>query len=220
MIVGIMGNARTGKDTMAAYLEKHYRFVRVGLADPLKRFCKEVYDFSDEQLWGNERDKPDGRFFRGVIDPSSLGGNYLTPRYALQTLGTEWGRNCYPNTWIDYGIRVALDLEKGYSRYDHKKGIEYTEKDVGEIGGVVFSDLRFLNEYLAVKEAGGKLIRIYRDGHEGRNLAGVQGHASEEEQRSLKDEQFDNIILNDSTLEDYYTIIDALMQSLNVRRFD
>lgn len=194
-IVGITGQARAGKDTCAEYLAKKHCFVRIGLADPMKRFCKEVFNFSDDQLYGERKEEPDGRYFRGLVDPSTLRGNYLTPRYALQKLGTEWGRDCYPNVWIDYGLHVAKELLKGYSTYDVKTGLVFTEKDTGICPGVVFSDLRFLNEFLAVKAAGGIMCRVKRPSLN-EHRVGIEGHASEEEQKRIPDSDFDIILDN------------------------
>ena len=44
------------------------------------------------------------------------------PRFALQTLGTEWGR-CYENTWVDYGIRMAQKILAEGWRYTPQRGV-------------------------------------------------------------------------------------------------
>lgn len=228
MIIGITGQAGSGKDTIALHLVNKYRFVRVGLADPLKRICKEVFDFSDDQLWGpsEQRNGPDKRYprtyFTTTVLPKEKEGErthypkagtpgFLTPRYALQTLGTEWGRDCYGNTWIDYGLRVAKELEFGYSHYTPQEGLIKTEKDTGICPGVVFSDLRFRNEIDAVKAAGGKLVRVKRPGFDGN--VGVVGHASEEEQKSFTDDEFDFVIQNVGTIADLLGEADRMMKS-------
>jgi hypothetical protein len=255
-IVAIMGSARAGKDTTAEYLVKNHRFTRIGLADPMKRFCKEVFAFTDEQLYGDLRDEPDGRYQRGVAPhdwqlgadgvpdawafnhpdaftcsrcgvvqegydrqtppiPSKLAPEsnfcptFLTPRFALQTLGTEWGRGCYDNVWIEYGIRMAQELIKGYSRYDMKTGLEVTEKDTGICPGVVFSDLRFQNEFDAMRRAGAIMVRIYREAATA--VDGVKNHASEEEQKSISDDDFDVVLYNNGSFEELYQQIDRLL---------
>ena len=219
LIIGLSGQARTGKDTFANYIVKDYRFVRIGLADPMKRFCKEVFDFTDEQLWGDRRDHGDLRYNRNSreigTDPTLkiVMHDLLTPRYALQTLGTEWGRNCYENVWIEYGIRIAKELiDDGYATYSEKEGLVHQEKDQGLIGGVVFSDLRFKNEFDAVRKAGGILVRIKREGYEGE--VGITGHASEAEQKTVPDSYFDHVIENPPGLMYYFSEIDALMRKI------
>jgi hypothetical protein len=150
------------------------------------------------------------------IESSPKTDLYLTPRYALQTLGTEWGRHCYNNVWIDYGIRVAKELLHGYSSYTVEGGLAYHEKDTGICPGVVFSDLRFRNEFDAVKKAGGKLFRIYRPGYSG--AVGIEGHASEAEQKTIMDQEFDSVIVNHEGLDIYYRTIDSMMGTLGIEK--
>lgn len=208
IIVGISGQARAGKDTTADYLVKKHGFVKVGLADPMKRFCKEVFDFTDAQLYGDERDDPDYRYLQksewrtngeGVPEKKET---YLTPRYALQTLGTEWGRDCYDNIWIENGIRVARELLNGYAQYSAKDGLKRTEKITGLVSGVVFSDIRFWNEFEAIKKAGGLMVRVKRPGFEG--SVGVSNHASETQQKVLADTMFDVILENTEDFDFLY----------------
>ena len=229
MLIGVTGQcvdsfgrkriAGAGKDVVAKRLMDYHKFVSIAWADPLKRFCKEVYDFSDEQLWGESdlRILPDKRYPR----PN---GGFLTPRFALQSIGTEWGRNCYLNTWVDYGIRVAKTLlEDNYMVYSSKLGLvgrweqtcqgefETIEDFPNPIGGVVFSDVRFDNELKAIKEAGGKVVRIKRQlsiayDEKAMNLL----HGSETELVNQPDDIFDYIIENSGTLEDLMYKIDEM----------
>jgi len=128
----------------------------------------------------------------------------LSPRLALQVLGTEWGRFCYYNVWIDYAIRIANELlNKDAYMYTSAHGLqEYPSNGpnayVYRTKHVIIPDVRFSNEISAIKKAGGKLIRIKRP------VAGLQGftanHASEAEQLSIPDSEFDYVIDNDGTI--------------------
>ena len=202
MIIGISGVAGAGKDTAADFLVKSHGYVKVSLADPLKRICQEVFAFTDEQLWGgsNKRDEPDHRYASEWFHPTdptqhSFQG-YLTPRYALQRLGTEWGRECYKDVWVDYALRVADMLLSNRARYDAKLGVLSGGTNIEErlAKGVVIPDVRFRNEIAAIKKAGGKVVRIYRQG------SGLKGaaaeHASEAEQLDIPDSEFHHIIDN------------------------
>jgi hypothetical protein len=224
MIIAFCGQAGSGKDTAADFLVKNHGFVKVAFADVLKRVCREIFDFSDEQLWGSsaERNKPDTRYARFALNPMTATREvhgeqvgeyrdtekgrefvpqYLTPRHALQQLGTEYGRECYPNIWVEYALRVADKLlhKSGVLRsvhysYTQQDGLRVTNVPVGpKPAGVVISDVRFKNEIDAIRAAGGKIIRLKR----GQGLEGAAGqHRSEAEQRELPDDLFDKIIDN------------------------
>jgi hypothetical protein len=199
MIIGLLGQAGAGKDTTADFLVKNHNFVKVALADPLKRIARDVFDFTDEQLWGpsEKRNAPDMRYPRGMRE----GDRCLTPRYALQQLGSEWGRNCYPNVWIDYAIRIAkrlTDYPHGPSFYTAREGMRAKYVSDPEVAGVVISDVRFMNEVDAICAAGGRVWKIVRPG------AGLQGeagkHMSETEQEGIDHKHFACIIKNDMSL--------------------
>ena len=229
-IVGISGLAGSGKDTTADYLVEHRSFAKVALADPLKRYCMNAFAFTEEQLWGPSkfRNAIDERYPREhhtwpkeyVKHPHESWyclccGNawqddhqsqcYLTPRYALQTLGTSWGRDCYSNVWIDCAIRTARDLLKANICqapviYNNVLGIDQHECwDPCPYRGVVISDVRFKNEVDAIRKAGGTLVRVVR----GTGLGGEAGkHASEAEMSKIPDSDFDIVIINDRSLGD------------------
>ncbi len=132
-LVGIMGRAGSGKDTVGAILRDN-AWKTLAFADPLKHICQEVFEFTDEQLWGpsEERNAPDPRYPR----PD---GTCLTPREACQLLGTG-GRQCYPDIWAELGLRLAKV----------------------ERADVAITDVRFLNEAKAIRAAGGQVWRVMR----------------------------------------------------------
>jgi len=227
MIIGILGKAGSGKDTAADFMVTQHGFVKVALADPLKRICREVFQFSEDQLWGpsEKRNEPDKRYPRGVITLRERDGNisefpqYLTPRQALQQLGTEWGRNCYNNVWVDYMLRVAKTIMFGQEfkthdkkNYDQRLGLyDWNESPMKSIRGVVVPDLRFENEVTAIRAAGGKVIRVLR-GTE--TLTGTAGqHSSETEQDHLPESSFDFTLRNHGTIDELYLQVQHVIQA-------
>ena len=135
-IIGLTGYARSGKGTVAQLITSAVgSFTEVtSFAAPMKNFCAELFGFNFDQLYGDKRDDPDPRWTRPDGTP-------LTSRFALQTLGTEWGRGCDPDIWVKSGLRRAAN----------------SASDV-----VIFDDVRFLNEAKAIRKAGGELWRIRR----------------------------------------------------------
>lgn len=196
MLIGISGLAGSGKDTVADFLVNDHGFTKVALADPLKRIARDVYDFTEEQLWGpsENRNAPDPRYPRED-------GTCLSPREALQLLGTEWGRRCYADTWIKCGIRNAQTLlthpSARYSRCDGIRGGMLTPAEPR--AGVAIPDIRFRNEMDAIRAAGGFLVRVVRPGAGLGGAAGV--HVSEREQLEISDDAFDCVLHNAHSLE-------------------
>ena len=208
-ILGLCGFAGSGKDTTADFLIQHHGFIRIALADPLKRICRDVFGFTDDQLWGPSasRNAPDLRYLRS--DPTlDAELQFLTPRFALQTLGTEWGRACYPDVWIDYALRAARQVLEEDFRYDPKCGAWGID---GRTKGVVISDVRFLNEVQAIRSAGGRVWLITRTG------AGLEGtaaqHRSEQEMNEIPRGLFECSILNEGTLEDLRSAVDYFVSA-------
>lgn len=188
-IVALVGHAGSGKDTVAQMMPAQ----RIAFADTLKHICKQVFDFSVDQLWGpsEHRNAPDARYTREDGQP-------LTPRFALQTLGTEWGRRCHPDIWAIAGIRQASIV------------CDYEGKNV------VITDCRFVNEARIVKQYGGEVWRVVRPGV--RLTGEAAAHPSEVEQDSREmDALVDAAIFNDGSLDDLRREVERLCEARGVR---
>ncbi len=236
MLIGLSGVAGSGKDTAADFLINHpkfqdpqaLKFVKVGLADPLKRTLKDVYQFTDEQLWGpsHKRNEPDIRYPRPkhewkVTEDEDPPGYecaccgkkisfleqattetapcYLTPRYALQHLGDNWGRHCYPSTWVDYCLMVVRTImvpTVAEAFYQAPTGLVWQKSIPAR--GVLIPDVRYRNELQEIKAAGGKVIRVVRPGA---GLGAMGAHQSEKEQQGILDSEFDVVIKNDDNFD-------------------
>lgn len=158
-IIGLVGPAGCGKSSAAVGLSllKDSGFVRRRFAGPLKGMLLAL---------GLTKEHTDGALKETPCD--LLGGK--TPRWAMQTLGTEWGRQLITeDLWIR-AWRVSLP----------------------EGSNVVIDDCRFPNEEKAIRELGGKIIRINRPGF-------VHTVAHESEAHEL---EADAVIMNDTTIED------------------
>lgn len=104
-----------------------------------------------------------------------------TPRHFMQTLGTEWGRRLInQEIWINAWRNRILDIE----------------------GSVVIDDVRFPNEALAVRAAGGELWRVYRPG------LNTQDHISERANRDITEDVF---ITNATSIDLLLKSVDVLM---------
>jgi hypothetical protein len=101
----------------------------------------------------------------------------LTPRRALQTLGTEWGRMIDESVWVR---RMFADAEKLLSApgYCYEPSVGIVEQEGAEPpAGVAVPDVRFPNEAEAIRARGSAVLYVDRPN------AGLRGgesaHASE-----------------------------------------
>lgn len=259
MIVGIsgllvteqgepIGSAGAGKDTLADFLVEKASFNKLALADPLKRVLREVYDFTEDQLWGpsQNRNAPDTRYPRphtwiehkdgkgyscaccsqkvgrncGLPDTGMATQCYLTPRYALQLLGTEWGRHCFQDTWVEVAVRDAKRvLGDPLAYYNAKEGVQYLEGNFvfpnfraeqdARVKGIAISDVRFKNEIDGLRARGAKLVRVKRVGVGLANAAGM--HPSERESVEIPDSAFDLIVENNGTPKELSSYVSKVL---------
>lgn len=143
-LVVFTGPAGCGKSTAASYLVREYGFTRLRFAGPLKDMLHAI-GLSEIETDGALKETP----------CELLGGK--TPRHAMQTLGTEWGRDLIDGDfWVNLWARRADILLS--------KGVD-----------VVCDDCRFPNEAKAAHQLGGLIVKIY--GAAG--VAADSGHASE-----------------------------------------
>lgn len=153
MIIALSGRAGCGKSTAATYLAERHGFARVRFAGQLKAMLRGYFDAIglepkaiEALIEGKRKEKPS----------AALAGR--SSRYAMQKLGTEFGREMMGEhfwtwAWEEATVRA---IERGAL-------------------GVVAEDCRFENEAATVRSLGGSVLRIERPGLTA--LAG--GHASE-----------------------------------------
>jgi hypothetical protein len=171
-IIGITGLIGAGKTQTAQCLEVRHYFTRVRFAGPLKEMML-CLGLTHEEVDGSGKELP----------CELLGG--CTPRRAMQTLGTEWGRQLvHSDLWINAWKRHARRL-------------------LSEDGKVVADDVRFQNEVDTIRSLGGKIIQVSRPGVE------ATGHVSEGQ-----DIKADVQISNNGSLADLQKTVDGIMRSL------
>lgn len=217
------GNAGAGKDEAAKRLVVRHNFVPLAFADPLKRFLADTFDWEENRLWGpsENRAKEDTRYlvpflFGPTDDVPRDRSKYLTARHCLTTLGNDWGREmCCYNTWVLYAMRVANQIKTGNYRYSRTEGL--IREGVSNLTteppstDVVITDLRYKNEALAVREAGGKLIRVKRWVPK---ITVPPNHQSEKDLLEVHDDDFDWILHNRSTIEDLWDQVDHMIANM------
>lgn len=142
MIIGLTGRKRSGKSTIAQALV-HKGFTEFSFAEPIRTFTKILLGLDHVGL--EEAKEKEIEWLDSIV----------TPRYIMQTLGTEWGRHTiHPDIWIRYLTRRITAPSNLNS-------------------DIVISDIRFDNEAIALRELGAKIVRVERPG------GGEDSHSSE-----------------------------------------
>lgn len=158
-ILGLTGAAGCGKSTAAIQLAAAHGFTRTRFAEPLKAMLRGL-GLTVDQVDGDQKEAP----------AELLGGK--SPRFAMQTLGTEWGRVLIdPDLWVN----------------------AWAQSIAGAHGPLVVDDVRFPNEVAMIRRLGGRVVRILRPG-----LAALGDHVSEAGAALLP---VDAEVLNDGSAE-------------------
>jgi hypothetical protein len=138
-LIGLVGRKGSGKDTAALLLiEQGYENVK--FAGALKGMIRTLLAYQGVE------DETIERMIEGdlkEVESDYLGGK--TPRFVMQTLGTEWGRDLIgKGFWADTAMRrIGSFLDQGKQ--------------------VVVTDVRFWNECSEIKDAGGTVVGVEAD---------------------------------------------------------
>lgn len=184
--IAIVGKANSGKDTVAKFFGKRLiqahnaNLIRkMAFADPLKEIIRIMFPgIPRKHLYGSSK-------YRSEIIPGAFkDGIPLTVRQLLLDIGTGLGRGYNDSIWLD-------NFDKRLSKTN-----QYTRN-----APVIVTDTRFRNEFDLLKDKGFKMVKVIRDTYLNSN------HISEVEQESIKDNEFDIIINNNSSLDDLKTTV-------------
>lgn len=133
-LIGLIGRKGSGKDTVASVLLTH-GYQNVKFAGALKEMIRSVLAYQGADAETIER------MIEG--DLKEVATEYLagrSPRYAMQTVGTDWGRKLMnEDLWVGVTINKAVAHP------------------------TVITDVRFPNERAAIEQAGGVCFGITAD---------------------------------------------------------
>lgn len=180
-LLALTGLPRSGKDTIADHLVKQHGYVRVAFADPLKEAAAILLNRSIDDCHG-----------RHGYDREQMMPEWgFSMRWFLQIFGTECLRQqVHPDFWIK---RMEILLTAEVAHRD--------EANLNPDFKVVITDCRFENEAAMIREKGGTIVEVRRNG-----LTGSQ-HVSDKGVTLTLD---DLIVPNNGTLQELYALIDNL----------
>jgi hypothetical protein len=181
-LIGLAGRAGSGKDTAADYLCERYGFMRASFAAPIKSMLEALFE-------------PMGVDHAYLHEPQLKGEpiaalGHLSARYAMQTLGTEWGRRLMGEDFWVHCLDAQLFL---------------APERVPVHDRIVVTDVRFPNETRWVRRCGGRTIRLQR--HQAAT-APAGTHESEAHADHL---QADLLLVNNGPVAHLHDLLDGAM---------
>ena len=204
VIFGISGQKRAGKDTIADYIKGQLISSIVSFAEPVREVCRAYFGWDDEWLLGKHKED---------VDP--YWG--ISPRQAMQYLGTEVGRVGLSENYPEFKSVTAdnIWIKKALQTIRIKSKKEYVDQ-FGKIRAFIIPDMRFLNEYSAIKKMmneGFKVITVgvCRDG------LPSDKHASETQIRYCV-EKCDFVLDNNRKISDLQDSVDEIITESGVER--
>jgi len=198
-IVGFHGQLGSGKDTAAERMAQMVKLphVRIAFADKLKASAAALFDV-DPELWNEWKNDPD------VVV-------YLTDGY--REINSDYGNLQEPNVIAELNARQFLQR---FGTEAHREIFGYdfwVDQALKEIDGKVFpnpilvtiTDVRFENEFEAIKNRGGVVIHV----------VGPQAEATHASEQPLEGATYtvDNVVRHDDFRfldEQLYAIVQAM----------
>ena len=188
-VIALVGKAGSGKTISGQYLVDHFGYKRLRFAERLKAMLY-AFGLNEREVDGDDKGTP----------CESLCGQ--TPRHAMQTLGTEWGRRMIGDKlWVKALERdMLLEISAGMTKF-------------------VIDDMRFLNEeawlynlYDSMYKHGDmldvRIVRIIRD---------VEEVSKNDDSMHISETEMDKIvpnlwIENTGTLEELYANVGRVLE--------
>lgn len=144
-LIGLVGASGAGKSTLSKMLEER-NYTRLAMAKPLKDMMS-VLGLSKHDLYGPPAHR-------------SAPSDFLcgkSPRHAMVTLGTEWGRELIgPDLWVN-AIQEQIIGHRTKCATSRKKCT---------CAGIVIEDVRFPNEWDMIQRLGGVIWLVRRPEYE------------------------------------------------------
>jgi len=186
MLIGIVGKAQSGKDTVAAlmkdmFLEQHsMNFELVAFADYLKELCTKYFNLTYEQVYGDKKEWYD-------VDRPKVDGSCWNAREIMQFVG-ESVRSVDRNFWVK-------ELNRRIKGYDN----------------VILTDVRHLNEFKYVKNNDGYVLNIQR---ENRKKIETNTHISEVSLDRYESDSYDFVIVNSYTMNELKIVVESTVDMI------
>jgi dephospho-CoA kinase len=212
MIIGLIGNQRVGKDTVADYLVKNYQFKKYSFADPIKSISKIIFGWDNEILNGINKDDKDEE--TGIV-----------PRDFFKWFGTDVMQFEFDNNFLNNNIP-----RRSIWAYALKNKIdEDLKKQINK--NIVITDFRFIHEYQLLLNNYSNINFILVNNEDIKIPESIifdnywQYEIKSILEQIIQSNKSFNIIINNNTIEElYYNIHNILFNkidfTINYNNFD
>ena len=103
MLIGISGKQRSGKDTVAKYLDNKYGFIRVSFANPLKRLAIDYFGLTPKDVYVR---KPDN--VRKFLQELGRLGRSIDKDFWVKKALSKYNEN---ELWVVSDVRYKNEAE-------------------------------------------------------------------------------------------------------------
>lgn len=217
MIIGIGGEKKHGKDTVADYLKEKYGYKKMAFADKLKTICSTAFNVPLEDCYDEDKKEV------GYIIPITLHSTtallesilieYPIHHKDMLSIMQKLGKKNMFSSIRDMLQFVGTDILRDMVDPDyHYNSVANVFRDQSIECGVV-SDCRFSNERVNLRDDFTcLLLKVVRPSLQKNDTS---SHKSE---TSLGDDsEYDAVIINDGTLQDLYNKVDTIMLNFNTQ---
>lgn len=203
-IVGLIGDARVGKDTFASEFVTKHNFIPLAFADPIKAVARLLFDFTDEQCQTDKKDQIDVQWG-------------IKPRDFFKTFGTELMQRDIYNYLPDLNIpkkhiwsQILINKLKNLIKNGHLN--------------FIITDIRFPHEMEDIKEfvathmpVNFVTVKITR-GQTHSLVHSITSHESQTALNLMCPTDIHYTISNDGTLDDFLGKSHDFIQSLILKQ--
>ena len=138
--IGLVGTERSGKDTIADYLITNHNFKKHNMADPIRAIAKQLFNWTEAQLTGAQKDMPDPDTGIKPRDFFTWFGTDIC-QFSIYTRFPQLAKNMKPRTIWTRAMRAFISQNIGTHN-------------------IIIPDIRFKHEADALLDAGGILVHI------------------------------------------------------------